>query len=138
MDTPVILAVDDHENTLQLLSTSLELYGYQVVTATDAKQALKLLASQRVDMLITDWLMPVMDGEEFTRTVNAKHKELPKIVLSGSNSPLSEGQHTSLGILAWIKKPFRFKEIQTVVTDTLNDHQCLAFAQRNRDKSSTH
>jgi len=125
MGQPTILVVDDQEHICQLLTVSLEICGYRVITARDGVDALKHLAQHPIDLLLTDWTMPEMGGEELSRYVRDKHPELPVVVISCSNTPLSKPECSALGILNWVRKPFRIKDIQNVVSDALNDAQPL-------------
>ena len=62
-----ILIVDDHETNRQLLTTLLGYWNHQVVAAGDGMEGLERARSERPDLIITDVLMPAMDGYEFTR-----------------------------------------------------------------------
>lgn len=123
MQTPVILAVDDQEHIRRMLTVAFEMCGYHVLTARDGVDALRLLSSEPVDLLVTDWCMPVMNGEELTRHLGASHPELPIIVVSCGSTPPGEVRQDELGIRHWVRKPFRIKEIQRLATDILNDQQ---------------
>jgi len=125
MGKPTILIVDDQDHIRQLLTISLEICGYRVLTARDGVDALKNLNAYPIDLLLTDWSMPEMGGEELSRHVRDKHPALPVIVISCSNSPLSKSEYSAIGIQSWVKKPFRIKDIQNSVADALNDAQPL-------------
>jgi CheY-like chemotaxis protein len=81
----VILCVDDEANSLFLRKLVLQKAGYQVVTATSAKQALEILSTDRIDLVLTDQLMPSQSGTELARNIKATRPKLPVIVLSGVN-----------------------------------------------------
>jgi CheY-like chemotaxis protein len=67
-----ILAVDDEPTSRILLTRVLEHLGHEVTAAIDGASALDLLAADPVPLVVTDWLMPGMDGLEFTRRLRAK------------------------------------------------------------------
>lgn len=84
-DKPVILCVDDEKNPLTLRKLVLERAGYQVLTASSAKEALGLLEINRVDLVISDYLMPGVVGTELGKQVKEKYPTLPFVLLSGVN-----------------------------------------------------
>lgn len=112
-----ILVVDDHASIRQMVRFALQLQGYQVVEAANGEEALCLLAGQAVDLLVTDWWMPIMDGSELLRRMreHAEWQQLPVVVISCENSPATQRQAREFGILLWMKKPFRMAEIQGAV-----------------------
>jgi CheY-like chemotaxis protein len=81
----VILCVDDEENPLVLRKLVLQKAGYEVLTARSAKEALELAASRSVDLVLSDHLMPGMNGTELAQQIKAKHPNLPVILISGVN-----------------------------------------------------
>ena len=66
-----VLIVDDEPAALRLLGKYLELAGYEVLTATDGLEAMKILHSEGPQLVITDWMMPEMDGIEFCQAVRS-------------------------------------------------------------------
>jgi len=82
---PVILCVDDEPNSLILRKMVLEKAGYQVLTASSANQALEVLSSARIDLVLSDQLMPGRTGTELAREVKSRFPGLPVILISGVN-----------------------------------------------------
>lgn len=82
---PVILCVDDEPNSLVLRKLVLQKAGYEVVTANSAVAALDVLASSRVDLVLSDQLMPGVTGTELARQIKDKWPSLPVILISGVN-----------------------------------------------------
>ena len=78
-----LLLVDDEANILSSLKRLLRIDGYQILTAPSAEQGLELLASHRVDVIVSDQRMPGMSGVEFLRRVKVLHPETIRLVLSG-------------------------------------------------------
>jgi CheY-like chemotaxis protein len=77
--------VDDEPNSLILRKLVLEKAGYQVLTASSANQALEVLSSSRIDLVLSDQLMPGGTGTELARQVKTRFPGLPIILLSGVN-----------------------------------------------------
>lgn len=86
-----ILVVDDEYVISDILGFALEDAGYQVEKATNGAKALEVLEKTRVELLITDWMMPVMNGEELARKLRAdpQFKVLPIILMSGAQSDIA-------------------------------------------------
>lgn len=82
---PIILCVDDEENPLVLRKLVLQRAGYEVVTANSGREALRLAASQNVDLVLSDHLMPGMTGAELAQQLKATHPDLPVLLISGVN-----------------------------------------------------
>jgi CheY-like chemotaxis protein len=83
MNKEVILCVDDEETSLLLRKPVLETAGYEVVTAASATQALEVLSVRKIDLLLTDYLMPGQSGTELARAAKSICPQLPVIILSG-------------------------------------------------------
>ena len=83
-----ILLVDDNRHGLIARRTVLEELGYHVRICESGAEALELFATQPVDLLITDFRMPNMDGVELITRIREMRPELPIILLSGFVEPL--------------------------------------------------
>jgi CheY-like chemotaxis protein len=79
------LCVDDEPNALLLRKLVLEQAGFQVMTASSARDALQLLASTQVDLVLSDQLMPEMTGTQLTKQLKSKFPSLPVVLISGVN-----------------------------------------------------
>jgi signal transduction histidine kinase len=79
-----VLIVEDSRTQAELLKTTLEKHGYSLVVAGNGKEALDLLETVKPDVIISDVIMPVMDGYEFCRTVknDERYKDIPLILLT--------------------------------------------------------
>lgn len=84
-DKFVILCVDDEPIPLVLRKSVLERAGYSVLTASSGAEALKLLEKQRVDLVLTDMLMPGMNGTQLAREAKSRQPKVPVILYSGVN-----------------------------------------------------
>lgn len=82
---PVILCVDDEPNSLILRKLVLQRAGYEVFTASSGHEAIDLLASQKVDLVLSDQLMPCQTGTDLARMIKSRWPSLPVILLSGVN-----------------------------------------------------
>lgn len=92
----VILCVDDEPTSLLVRSRVLEKAGYDVVPANSAEAALGILTLQSVDLVLTDLLMPGMNGAELAREVKIRNPRLPVILFSGVNEEPADKSNIDL------------------------------------------
>ncbi len=78
-----ILVVDDEKNIQEMLSRHFRFLGYDVLTASNGREALELMDKKRCDVVITDIKMPVMDGVELIRQVHKQYPMTHVIVITG-------------------------------------------------------
>lgn len=101
-----ILVVDDEYLIADILSFALEDEGFMVVTASNGRKGLEVLDRERPALIITDFMMPVMDGLEFATAVRALPSvgQLPIILMSGAQAHI--GMQRSDLFDAVLAKPF--------------------------------
>lgn len=114
-----ILVVDDEYLIADILGYALEDEGYMVVKASNGQKGLEVLERERPALIITDFMMPVMDGLEFAKAVRALPavNHLPIILISGAQAHI--GMKRSDLFDAVLKKPFNIEEILATVRDLL-------------------
>ena len=81
----IILCVDDEENPLVLRKLVLQKAGYEVITARSAKEALQIISSREVDLVLSDHLMPEITGVELARELKTRDPKLLVMLISGMN-----------------------------------------------------
>ncbi len=108
-----IVIVDDHPDLLELLSYNLVNKGYQVNTFERPKEALDYIHPNNTDLVITDWMMPGMDGIELCRNLktNPNTQHLPIIMLTCKNSQTDKLEAYQNGADDYLSKPFRVMEL---------------------------
>lgn len=119
--TPTILVVDDDENQRILLAQMLSREGYRSLTAVHGIEALKCVRSHAVDVVITDMLMPEMDGTELLRTLYSERPDIPVIAMSGLDDWkqwLRIAEH--LGAFATLHKPVFAPQLRQAIQKALN------------------
>ncbi|KKI87120.1 vancomycin resistance response regulator transcription factor, VanR-F/VanR-M family [Shouchella clausii] len=105
MKTISILIADDEEEIADLLAIHLEKEGYCVVKAGDGQEAIHIVETQPIDLLILDIMMPKMDGYEVTRRIRETHN-MPIIFLSAKTSDFDKVHGLVIGADDYITKPF--------------------------------
>ena len=119
---PRILAVDDEPNIVRLIQVNLERHGYQVETANNGAQALAKIRANRPDLLVSDVMMPEMDGFELLANVRRDPAlmDLPVIMLTAKaqDKDVLEGYKT--GADMYLTKPFNPQELLAFVKRILS------------------
>ena len=115
----VILVVDDEIGIANLLTDVLSDEGYRVLVAVNGREALKRAEEERPDLVITDYMMPIMDGAQLIRAI-ADHPDLKKVpVLLMSSAPEAAIQDKCSGYARYVRKPFRIYDVIDLVTQAL-------------------
>jgi signal transduction histidine kinase len=108
---PRVLLVEDDETQRRLVSARLEKHGYQVASVEDGTLALEVLESRDFDIVVTDIMMPRMDGIELTRKAKALKPGLPVIVCSATNSSEASLNALRAGAYCYVLKPVNVDEL---------------------------
>lgn len=112
----LILVVDDHEDTVNLIKRSLQRYPVEVLSATSAIDAIGLLTNQ-VDLILTDFDMPNMNGTDLCHIAKKKF-HIPVVLMTGLQQ-LYIGKNID-GFDAILSKPFRGKHLFGVLNEQLH------------------
>lgn len=100
-----IMIADDEEEIVDLVAIHLEKEGYSVIKASDGQEAVHVVETQPIDLLILDIMMPKMDGYEVTRRIRENHN-MPIIFLSAKTSDFDKVQGLVIGADDYMTKPF--------------------------------
>ena len=117
-----LLVVEDVPNILELLTVTLRFKGYPVITAKNGQEALDLIEQERPALIITDILMPVMDGYAFVQNLrgNVKTLDIPVIFLSATYvTPEDKTFALSLGASRFIEKPIDTEDFLLTIAELL-------------------
>ena len=104
-----ILVVDDSDSMRQVINITMSKSGYNVIEACDGKDALGKLGGQKINLVICDVNMPVMDGITFLKEMKKKpaHKFTPVVMLTTESQESKKMEGKAAGARAWIVKPFK-------------------------------
>lgn len=114
-----ILAVDDSENTLQVLERNLTQAGYAVLTARGVDEAVPILERIPIDLVITDLKMPKVGGLDLIRHVRTNFPDTDAIMITGYGSIESAVAAVKEGAEEYLTKPFTDEELLSAVRNTL-------------------
>jgi len=112
-----ILVVDDDESTLQMLGTFLRRHGYRTLTATNPIRALELLQTETVHLVITDLMMPHVDGISFTQQIHQlpNHAHVPVIMITAYGNDSLNDQGMRKGVAMTLSKPLELSKLLDLV-----------------------
>lgn len=123
---PVILLVEDNREILSFIQRELSA-GYNILTAVDGQKALVLLQKENIHLVISDIMMPVMDGIELCKKIKTdlQYSHVPIILLTAKNSLQSKIEGLEVGADAYIEKPFSFEHLQAQITNLIANRNNL-------------
>jgi DNA-binding response OmpR family regulator len=113
-DSSTILLVDDEDSVQKLLAYPLEREGFRVLQARDGQEALDRFASEHVDLVVLDVMLPKLDGLEVCKRLRAE-SEVPIIMLTARDDELDKVLGLELGADDYITKPFSIREFRSRV-----------------------
>ena len=114
-----ILVVEDEEAVRRTACRALEVQGYRVIAATNGVEALTVLQGQRVDLVLTDMVMPVMDGATLFRTARQRGLTVPFVFCTGYAKLASDAAQADLQG-AFLMKPWTLDELGNAVATALH------------------
>jgi len=118
-----LLIVEDIPNILELLEVTLRFKGFQVITARNGQEALELMEKQRPSLVITDILMPKMDGFTFVYHLrsNPNLQDIPVVFLSATYiAPEDKDFALTIGATRFLEKPIDNDELFRTINDLLD------------------
>jgi DNA-binding response OmpR family regulator len=122
MPTRLLLVEDDDLNA-RVLTVMCELAGYEVVRADDGMSALYVLWSERIDVVLLDVRLPVLDGPSLLRILRAHHSfdHVPVIALTAMTAPDVRAELLELGASSVLLKPFARQDLLTSLKRAMRD-----------------
>lgn len=125
-DKPIILIVDDNEDMLDFLSRGFS-NNYTILTATDGEEAIKVLKKNETSLIISDWMMPNMNGIELCKFIREEQSlsHIPFILLTAKTDNDSKISGISCGADLYIEKPFSFEYLEACTKNLLELRQQL-------------
>ena len=118
-----VLIVDDELNIRRVLAAMLKRDGYEVTAAADGEQALAVMARAPVQVVVTDLVMPRLDGLSLLRRVAADYPDVPVIVITAHGTVDSAVAALKAGAFDFITKPFEQDELKKVIAKAARAHE---------------
>lgn len=117
-----VLVVDDEPNIVLSLEFVIKKEGYEVRSATDGEEALRLIRERPPDLILLDIMMPKRDGYEVCQEIRAdpRYKDVYIIMLTAKGREVDKVKGLSLGADDYITKPFSTREVMQKIRDTFD------------------
>ncbi|MBI5178316.1 MAG: response regulator [Nitrospinae bacterium] len=114
---PLVLVVEDDEVLRLVLTTELARIGFLLAEAEHGEKALAVMAQQRPDIIVTDLMMPVLDGFGLIERVKSlpEFAGVPIIAITASNNPEMKSKALALGVAYFMMKPFASEDLTEVI-----------------------
>lgn len=126
-ESEAIVIVDDEEMVLTSLSSFFALEtNYRIVEFTSARDALDFIKKQEVNLVISDYLMPEMDGITFLAHVRDAKPEIPRIILTGyADKENAIKAINEVGLFQYIEKPWDNEDLRLIVRNALEKQKLM-------------
>ena len=137
-DNYKVLVVEDNPELLMLMQQLLKSY-YRVYIAHNGAEALKIVHSKEIDLIVSDVMMPEMDGYELTRTIkgDANYNHLPIILLTAKTQEEDEEEGLEAGADEFLTKPFRLKDLKLRIDNIIENRKRMhaEFSQESAEET---
>lgn len=114
-----ILVVEDDQDLLDIMSEIFQTAGAKVLTAKNGKLALDIVNVQRIDFVVSDIQMPVLDGIQLLKKIRAMNPKVPIVLLATGQAQIEEHDALNMGAVGIIRKPFTFEALLEAVQKVL-------------------
>lgn len=127
-ESPMVVIVDDEKMVLESLRSFLSLEtDYKVETFLSAREALEFIKTKKVDLVISDYLMPEMDGIKFLAQVREIIPQVPRIILTGyADKENAIKAINTVGLFYYIEKPWNNDDLLVVLRNGVEKKKLLA------------
>ncbi|NQU18868.1 response regulator [bacterium] len=115
-----ILMVDDETDFVEIMTQRIESWGYQVISASNGKEALDLFTDKKPDVIILDYLMPDINGIDLLKKIRILDRNVPVLMFSAKAETENVRDGMDLGIAAFIPKLSPFADTQANLRTALD------------------
>lgn len=129
-----VLVVDDNEAIRNLIVAVLSPVGHHCISAIDGNDALTKASENKFDAVITDIVMPGMDGITLTKELSKEYDNLPIMILTGHGDRYSPETAITAGAREFIKKPFFIEEFVIRFHKMMRDHEMLCSVEAKKNE----
>ena len=124
---PLVLAVDDNHDNLELLTQILDLFGCECVGAVDGYAAISAAVDRPPDLIVLDICLPDIDGIEVVKRMqqNPELRDIPIVAVTALAKAEDRDRILKAGCVEYISKPFNIKDLEKVMRQHLNSQMLL-------------
>lgn len=123
---PIVLVVDDERDVLNVFSEMLKLIGFKVYAVDNTADALNIMNNSKFDLIITDLIMPDMNGLDFIKQLRKHGNNTPVVITSGLNPKKVMINFDEYGISEYIIKPFTINDIKQKLSKLMQIQPAIA------------
>lgn len=116
----VVLVIEDEESILSMLKSMLEKLGMTVFAKSSASEAIKIAKEQKIDLLLTDVIMPKINGRKLSESISEIIPDIKILFMSGYTANILDDQGIKTEKINYIQKPFTFATITDKIAEVLN------------------
>lgn len=122
-----LLLVEDEEELLRNLKVTLELFFGTVLTALNGAEALKIYREKCIDVVMTDYVMPIMDGHRLCQEIRNHNNQTPLLILSNHSDQEKLLSAIPLNLTSYLLKPVNFQELTVALLSVIErmEQDCL-------------
>ncbi len=132
-----VLVVEDEETVREFVCRALTMHGHSVLTAHDGAEAVQLLEAHHFDLLVSDIVMPMMDGISLALKVRASRPHVPIILMTGYANERQRAHNLSLLIEGLLTKPFTMDQLLAEVGSALKSSRMRMTQDADSDSVAT-
>ena len=116
-NNPLVLIVEDHADTREMLGILLKIFGYRVMEAADGEQAMSMAEKDHPDLILLDVKIPLLDGLTVARLIRSHPvlNEVPIVVITGMATPQFHREALSAGCNDCLLKPLDFERLRELI-----------------------
>jgi two-component system, chemotaxis family, chemotaxis protein CheY len=116
-----VIVVEDFNTSRQIIKKTLESMGHMVDEASDGREATRFFNGDHIDLVISDYNMPKMDGGALVDYIRSKdeYKYIPILILSTETSIEKQTRASNAKVTGWIRKPFDVKDFKKIIEKLL-------------------
>ena len=124
---PLVLAVDDNPDNLELLTQILDLFGCECVGAVDGYTALSAAVDRPPDLIVLDICLPDIDGMEVVKRIqqNPDLRHIPIVAITALAKPEDRDRILQAGCVEYLSKPFNIQDLERIIRQHINSQLVL-------------
>lgn len=115
MAKKTVLIVDDFQVSVEMISQALIKKGYEILTTNNGQQAYEHFKHSKIDLILSDYHMPGLNGIELVKLIRQENKRIPFLLFSSDNKPELKQEARLSGATGWIPKPINEDKIIQII-----------------------